>query len=83
MITRVWPKVTGRSGDVLTFRLGGQETAVGPVTLGPRVTYTIGQETPVDTFVQGRFLSVNVESLGGAAWRMGSFDLEFREAGAF
>jgi hypothetical protein len=83
MVTRLWPKVSGRIGDTLLFRVGGQDVTGGPVSLGPPVTFTIGQDTSVDTFVQGRFLSMEIVSEGGAPWRIGTIDVEYREVGLF
>ncbi len=83
MVSRIWPKITGRDGDQLEIRLGGQEITGGPVALQPPVMFTIGQDYPIDTFVQGRFLSMEITSQGGAPWRMGTMDLEFKEVGGW
>lgn len=84
LVARLWPKVTGRRGDVLSFRVGGQELTGGSVDLSDAIPFEIGAELPVDVLVQGRFLTVIVESSGAAApWRMGSIDVEFRELGGW
>jgi hypothetical protein len=81
LINRVWPKISGVAGDVVTFRLGGQEITGGPIALAPPVDFVIGQTTSLDTFVQGRFLSIQISSTGGSPYRMGSIDVEFRGLG--
>lgn len=83
LVARLWPKVTGRTGDTLQFRVGGQEITGGPITLSPPVTFTIGQDESIDTFVQGRFMSIEVTSSGGGVWRMGSLDIEYRGLGGW
>lgn len=83
MITRVWPKLEGRTGDVVQFRLGGQEISGGPVRLANVLNFTIGQEEPLSVFVQGRFLSMEIESVTAAAWRLGSVDVEVKGVGNF
>lgn len=83
MVSRIWPKITGQIGDTLSIRLGGQEITGGPISLSSPVTFTIGQDQSVDTFVQGRFLSIEITSTGGAPWRMGSIDIEYREVGGW
>ena len=83
MVTRIWPKVSGAAGDTIEFRVGGQENTGGPISLGPSVQYTIGQDGPIDTMVQGRFLSLNVSSNGGSLWRLGSIDVEYRVVGGW
>ncbi len=47
----------------------------------PPVTVEIGAAEPVDTFASGRFLALEISSLGGAPWRLGSIDVEYRELG--
>ena len=82
MIQRVWPKIKGRAGDIVTFRIGGQQITGGPVTWAPPVDFVISAEpNHIDTFITGRFLSMEISSNGGAAWQMGSIDLEFVEQG--
>ena len=83
MIDRVWPKIVGRAGDVVTFRFGGQETADGPTTLGPAVDYVIGSGIPIDTFIQGRYLTMLIDSFPTSRWRLGSIDIESRELGGW
>jgi hypothetical protein len=83
MVSRIWPKVVGDEGDILTFRVSGQDVTGGPVTLGPPVTFTIGQDVSIDTFLQARFLGLEVRSSGGNPWRLGTVDIEFRELGGW
>ena len=83
MINRVWPKLTGRDGDVVTFRIGGQNITGGPVQWEPPVDFIIGSNNHLDVFVTGRYLSMELSSIGGAAWQMGSLDIEFEEQGGW
>ncbi len=84
MVTRVWPKFEGSEGDVVNFRIGGQETAGGPVSLGPTMAHTIGSGVPLDCLVQGRFMTLLVDSAAtNEAWRLGSIDVEYREVGGW
>lgn len=81
LINRVWPKLSGTVGDIVQIRIGSQDVTGGPVSLGPVVDYTIGVTTSVDTFTEGRFLSIEISSNGGSPWRLGSIDIEYREVG--
>lgn len=81
MIKAVWPKLAGREGDTVTFRVGGQETAQGATQWADPVDIAIGAVVPVECFVQGRYISLEVTSQGGDPWRMGSIDIEFRGEG--
>lgn len=82
MVSRVWPKVIGTPGDVIRFRIGGQETANGTTALGPVMEYEIGAEQALHCLVQGRFLTLLVDSDDTAEpWRLGTIDVEYREVG--
>ena len=83
MINRVWPKITGAEGEAVQFRLGGQEVSGGPTTTLATIDFQIGQNAPIDCFIQGRFLYMEISSSGGSGWRLGSIDVEFRDVGAF
>jgi hypothetical protein len=80
-VRSLWPRVVGRKGDTLTFRLLGQDTVDGPVTLGPPMTYTIGQGQPLDSFMSARLLGIEVTSVGGAPWRMPVIEMDVRRVG--
>ena len=81
LVSRIWPKINGAPGDRVKFRLGGQEVAEGPTALTPAVDFVIGSNQPIDTFISGRYITMLVESDGIHQWRLGSFDLEYREQG--
>ena len=81
LISRVWPKVRGREGDQLMFRVGGQEISGGPVSWGPVMPFAIGQVEPLACFVSGRLISLQVLSQGGEQWQLGSMDVEWRAQG--
>lgn len=82
VLARVWPKVSGRAGDQLTIRVGGQEISGGSVSLSPPAIYEIGRDQAVDVFATGRFLTLIVEADDQVApWRVGSVDVEIRGAG--
>ena len=83
LAVRVWPKIEGHTGDVVTFRIGAQEQQGAPVRLSPPVDYVIGDPRPLDVFAAGRFLSFHVLSSDTSVWRLGSIDVEYRELGGW
>jgi len=83
VIARFWPKIRGTPGDVVTVRLGGQEITGGAIQLAPPVDFVIGSNQHVDAFISGRYMSIEISSFGGSPWRLGSFDVEYREVGYF
>ncbi|QDY70133.1 hypothetical protein [Qingshengfaniella alkalisoli] len=83
MIRAIWPKVRGREGDIVTFRVGGQERSGGAMRWADPVAFAIGSDDPVEVFVQGRYMVLEVTSDGGEPWRMGTIDVEYRGAGTW
>lgn len=81
MIRRVWPKLAGQDGDLVRIRVGGQDVTGGSTDWADPVQFEIGADQAVDTFIQGRFLALEVSSDDGAPWRLGTVDVEFREVG--
>jgi hypothetical protein len=83
LVKAIWPKFDGAEGDVIIFRLGGQEITGGAITLSAPVPFVIGQNGPVETFAQGRYLFMQIESTGGSPWALGSMDIVYRQTGAW
>jgi hypothetical protein len=80
-IYTLWPKVTGRTGDVLSFRVMSQDISGGPVTMSDPLPFAIGQQEPINLFLQGRWVGFEITSVGGAPWVMGSLDIEYQGVG--
>lgn len=81
LVKAIWPKLKGREGDIVTFRIGGQELPGGPVEWADPVDFAIGSGYPVETFVEGRYIAIEVTSQGGDPWAMGTSDIEYRGLG--
>lgn len=82
-IGRVWLRLRGYDGQVLTVRVGSQETADGPVTWGAPGDWVVGQTDHIDGFLQGRFMAVEISSTGGQSWALGSVEFDIRPAGGW
>lgn len=81
LVSRVWPKFVGDEGDVINIRVGGQETAGGAIEWSDPLDFVIGQGLPIDVLVEGRFMALQLTAQGGAPWRLGTIDVEFKGAG--
>jgi hypothetical protein len=64
------PVLTGNAGDVVTFRIGQQETPGGAVTLDDPQAFAIGVDDHVDTQLDGRYGAIYASSLGGQPWAL-------------
>jgi len=83
LLTEVWPKVIGNSGDVISVRAGGQMEPGDPITWSPYVNYTIGTDQKVDTFATGRYISVELLAQGARSWRCAGFDVNIELTGRY
>jgi hypothetical protein len=83
LLTEVWPKVIGSTGDVIQVRAGGQMEPGDPISWSPYVNYTIGTDRKVDTFATGRLISVEFLGQGIRGWRVGGFDANVELAGRY
>ena len=81
IISGSFPKVEGNGGDVLTYRYGGQDQVRDAVDWGDELTFTIGTDSQLDFFQDGRLLAWSIASSGGAPWRSGGQQLMVRKGG--
>jgi hypothetical protein len=82
-IKRVFPRIEGKTGDVVNIQVGGQMDMEGPIEWSTSVPYTIGTTYHADTFATGRFLSIRFTSSGGDPWRIRSYDLDVEARGTY
>ena len=83
LVKQIWPKFAGVAGDIIQVRMGGQEITGGPITLVAPVNFVIGQAEPLDLWISGRYLYLQIESNGGSPWALGSMDIVYRDLGAW
>jgi len=65
----------------LKLQFGGQESDNAAIELTPLLPYTIGVDDRIDFFLDGRLLSIKVQSDGGAPWRYAGIYPEIRKSG--
>ena len=82
-IRAVYPRLDGNAGTAITVEVGGSMNAESPPTWSAPVTYIKGTTFKADTFATGRFLSVRFTSVGGAPWRIKSYDLDMVKRGRY
>lgn len=74
-------RVQGVAGDTLDFQFGGAETDTSSEELTPLLPYVIGIDDQIDFFLDGRLLSVLVQSTGGSQWRLTELHPDVRMSG--
>ena len=76
LIRRLIPHVDAAASTDIICRVGSSMSADGSTTWEAEQTYTVGTDEHLDFLTQGKFISVEARSSGGAAWTLLGFDLE-------
>jgi hypothetical protein len=80
-ISRVWPRITGKSGTVLHITLGWSDDVMKGMTwLAPR-QYVLGDHTSVDTILAGKMFGLRIEATNQPQWTFNGLDVEIKPAG--
>jgi hypothetical protein len=82
-VVRIWPHVTGNIDAPLLMRVGSQMNSDAPIQWGTFLPFNIGTSVKVDAFATGRYISVQVSSVGGIPWQLTGFDIEYNARGPF
>lgn len=83
VVTGIVPRIEGTPGEVLTFRLGGQEWFDKPVVWSDPVDFVIGTDYKVDSIVEGRLLSIRIQGTTAGAWKLYRYGLLFEHVGGY
>jgi hypothetical protein len=81
LIRAVYPRIDARKGAQVEVSVGSSMNAGQAVNWSAPVIFRVGEDIKVDTFAQGRFLSVRFSS--DVPWRMRSFDVDVVPSGAY
>jgi hypothetical protein len=80
-VKAVWPRLVN-AGGTLEIRLGYQYALHDPVAWEQWIAFDT-QQARVPAFTTGRFISLQIASSNGGAWRCSGFDLEYEHRGRF
>lgn len=77
LIRRLWPRMAGSAGTVVTLRAGGHDQPNGPISWAAPVSFTIGVDEKIDTFATGRYLAFEITSESEQPWAITGIDCEY------
>lgn len=80
-IKRLFPKVLGTAGDVLTFYVGKRANDVDSVSYQGPYTFTIGTDYKIDLRVSARIIDLKVLYSGSNTFRLYGLGFEFDSDG--
>jgi hypothetical protein len=83
IIRRLWPKFDAAAGTQLSIQVGGSMTPDVAPTYGSASTFTVGTDSKLDVFANGRYLALKISSSADNAWRMKGIDLDVSMGGWF
>ena len=78
---KLWPRIEGTTGGVVTVEVGSQEYVGGPVSWKPARNYTIGTTRSVDVRCTGRLLAARFKSTSDIDWRLHGYEMDVVPAG--
>jgi hypothetical protein len=82
-VNKVWPHVTTEASTVMQVRVGSAPSQDAEVSWSPAVDYNPSTEAWVDTFANGRYISIEVTAEGGQRFQLDRIDLETELAGVY
>lgn len=75
-LSRIWPRVKGKVGDVLFFTLGGSDEVNTDPTWQTPQQFIIGTDTFIDAEISAKTFAIRVEAFGGSSWSFQGADAE-------
>jgi hypothetical protein len=81
-IWRIYPRVSGTAGDVLSFWISARESFSHDISYQGPFTFTIGTSQWIDLRLDGRVIDVRVEYSGSNSFRLSGYDLDVEDAGS-
>lgn len=81
LVTAVYPRIAGSSGNLVRVYVGGSNEIGGAVTWGAPKNFTIGVDTKVDVMQEWRYIAIKFETVQQATWRLKSYVMEYQKTG--
>lgn len=81
LVRAVWPRIEGEDGQQVDVQVGSQFRNADPISWSAAVPFTIGETRKIDTFAQGRYISLRFSATGGKKWTLPGFDVELAPSG--
>lgn len=83
LVRGIRPRITGNTGETVTFKVGSQSDPWEEPTWSSPVTHTIGTTVADDLFISGRYIAIRIDSGTAYQWRLDSLDIDVVDAGAW
>lgn len=81
LLLRVWPRVTGTSGDVLYFTLGGSDSVAEAIVWEDAQQFIIGTDSWIEGPLTAKLFALRVASSVTNPWKLSGFDAEVQPNG--
>lgn len=80
-IWRLYPKVSGTTGDTLAFWISVRESLAHDVAYTGPYAFTIGVDAWIDLRLDGRVIDLRLEAAGTQTFRFSGFEVDVEDAG--
>ena len=82
-VNRIWPRITGDSGQTVLVKVGMQKEIDSPIVWRPTQSYVLGSNRPIGVETSGRLLALRFESSGAFSWQLRGVEVDVQPAGGF
>lgn len=81
LLTRIWPRLTGKTGDVVRITVGSCEFPAQDTVWEASQQFVIGIDSYLDLVITNKLFAFRLESTGTAQWTFSGMDAEVTYAG--
>lgn len=81
LLLRIWPRITGTTGDVLYFMLGGADSVAESIEWEPAQQFIIGTDSWIEGPFTAKVFAMRVTSSRTSLWKLSGFDAEIQPNG--
>lgn len=82
LLLRLWPRITGKTGDVLYFTLGGADSVAEPIEWDPAQQFIIGTDSWIEGPLTAKVFALKITSSNTSPWKLSGFDAEIQPNGS-
>lgn len=76
-------RITGNIGETVIVKVAGMDDPYITPMYEVTMTYVIGEDTPLDCFVTGRYIAIRFESGTAYQWRLDSYTVDVEQMGSW
>jgi len=81
LLLRIWPRITGSTGDVLYFTLGGADSVAESIEWEDAQQFIIGMDSWIEGPITSKVFALRITASVTNPWKLSGFDAEIQPNG--